>query len=211
MISNDGAKNYNASDYDEHKSIPAYPNIKFQIDLSKIMNSTQTANRLFIIFKEDLRFDIEMQLEDKESTTVRPLMYNINKQKGDKIVVEETLTHEYYLDFYKEIFNEEDKNRNCKNYPFKTHKTYKECDKNFIREVLDEYGLKNITPIWATDNMDEVTEQWSVGEKGNKLLGLFAGIQANNCSKPCTSTRTNVRKLATSSSTRAIVIFYFSE
>ena len=79
MISNDGAKKYNASDYDEQKPIPAYPNIKFQIDLSKIMNSTQTANRLFIIFKEDLRFDIEMQLEDKESTTVRPCMYNINK------------------------------------------------------------------------------------------------------------------------------------
>ena len=80
-----------------------------------------------------------------------------------------------------------------------------------MRELLDEYGMKNFTPIWATDNMDEVTEQRPDGRKGNKLLRLFTGVQANTCPKPCTSTRTNVRKLTTSSSTRAIVIFYFSE
>ena len=71
--------------------------------------------------------------------------------------------------------------------------------------------MKNVTPFWATDNMKEVTEQWSVGENGNKLLRLFAGIQANNCPKPCISTRTYVRKLTTSSLPRTVVTFYFSE
>jgi hypothetical protein len=206
-----GAKKYNATNFDEQKPIPAYPDIKFQIDLSEIMNSIQIANRLTILIKEDLRFDIEMQLEDKESTTIRPLMDNLNKQKGDQIDVEKNRNHRYYIDFYKEVFDEEDKNRNCKNYPSKIHETYQECDKKFIRELLDDYKLRNFTPIWATDNMDEVTEQRPFGENVNKLMRLFTGIQVNNCPKPCTSTKTNVRKLTTSSSPKTVVSLDFSE
>ena len=70
MINNGGSNKYNASEYDKQKPIPAYPNIKFQIDLSEIMTSIQNANLLTILFKEDLRFDIEIQLEDKGRTTI---------------------------------------------------------------------------------------------------------------------------------------------
>jgi hypothetical protein len=111
----------------------AYPNIKFQIDLSKLMKRTQAENRLFFWFKKHLGFEIEMQLEDKESNTIRPLVDSINKQKGDQIDVDKNRNHLYYLDLYKEIFDEEDKNRNCQNYPTKTHKTYRECDKTYMR------------------------------------------------------------------------------
>ena len=45
----------------------------------------------------------------------------------------------------------------------------------FCRKVLDEEGLVNITPIWATDKMDEVTtvrktdqKYLEIGKVGNK-------------------------------------------
>ena len=71
--------------------------------------------------------------------------------------------------------------------------------------------MKNFTPIWTTDIMDEVTEQRLVGGKKGKLGRIFEGIQKNSCPKPCTSTRTNVRKLTASSSDSTFVTLYFSE
>jgi hypothetical protein len=39
---------------------------------------------------------------------------------------------------------------------------YKEWDKKSIRKSLDDLGLNNLTPIGATDSIDEVTEQFIV-------------------------------------------------
>ena len=52
------------------------------------------------MFKKLGKFDIEMQLEDKESTTIRPLVKNENRQKGDKIQFKEKEDLEYYVDIY---------------------------------------------------------------------------------------------------------------
>ena len=107
------------------------------------MNRTETnKNRLFFIFKELGLFEIEIQLEDKESTTVRPLVKNENRQKGDKIQFKEKQDLEYYVDIYKEIFDEKDKSRNCTNYPTKLYKTYKECEKNSQRRFLMIMALR---------------------------------------------------------------------
>ena len=35
---------------------------------------------------------------------------------------------------------------------------YKEWDKKTIRKSLGDLGLNNLTTIWATDSIDEVTE-----------------------------------------------------
>ena len=120
---------------------------------------------------------------------------------------------EYYVDIYKEIFDEKDKNRNCKNYPTEQYKSYKECDKKFTKKVLDDHGFKNFTPIWGTDEMDEVTEQTIHGETKHKFNRIFTGIEPNDCPTPCKSTSTSIRLLTktNSSGNSTYVTIYFSE
>ena len=140
-------------------------------------------------------------------------MKNENRQKGDKIQFKEKEDLEYYVDIHEEIFDEKDKNRNCKYYPTKQYKTYKECDKNFTKKVFDDHGLKNFTPIWGTDAMEEVTEQTMCGEAKHRINRIFTGIEPNNCPMPCKSTSTNIRLLTItkSSGNLTYVTIYFSE
>jgi hypothetical protein len=66
---------------------------------------------------------------------------------------------EYILELDQEKFPEEDINKYC---AINSIGGYKECDKKSIRKSLDDLGLNNLTPIWATDSIDEVTGQFIV-------------------------------------------------
>ena len=50
---------------------------------------------------------------------------------------------------------EEDPNKQCKNYPYKNFKTYKECDDFYMKQELKKYQL---IPFWSTNNLSSVTQ-----------------------------------------------------
>jgi hypothetical protein len=144
------------TDFKELKQEPVYPNTKFTIDIKKIFGQNKITEVHFE-FKDFTNFTIEIRIEDKEYTSVRPLLENEMKQKGDRIIAPETgHTVDFYLDFEQNVLDE--KIKKCQNYPTISYKNYKDCDKKFIRKTLDEFKLTNYTPIWATDKMEEVTE-----------------------------------------------------
>ena len=52
------------------------------------------------------------------------------------------------------IDSEQDKDKNCKNYPIKTFKSYSECDNLYAKTQLESL---NVMPFWATKNLSSVT------------------------------------------------------
>ena len=52
------------------------------------------------------------------------------------------------------ISSELDQDKPCKNYPFGSFLSYKDCDDKFVQEQVSKHGL---TPFWATNNFDNVS------------------------------------------------------
>ena len=120
------------------------------------------------------------------------------RQRGDKIEAVKGYYSEYLIEFEQRETVEEDKARNCKKYPMKGNKSYGACDQIFIRKALDGLGLTNLTPIWATNNFEEVTENVQLELSHVMKLGLSdlaSGVKMSNCKKPCRSTTTYVKFL----------------
>ena len=55
------------------------------------------------------------------------------------------------------LHSEEDKSKQCKNYPTENFESYKNCDEDFVyKSITKKY---NIVPFWATNNLTEVTSR----------------------------------------------------
>ena len=202
------------SDFKEIKQELRYPNTRFKIDFSSLFKKREFVD-IFFDFKDYYRYkiEIEIEVEDKEQTSLRPLLDNTMKQKGDKIKPVFGHYSEYFLEFEKQIFVDEDKKRNCINYRNKNTKSYKECDNIFIRKYLDGMGLKNVIPVWATDSIDEVTEYMAVEmdeQSEVKELQVFSGVNMGDCKDPCTSTSIDTRLLSMSESSGNTTIILIS-
>ena len=55
-----------------------------------------------------------------------------------------------------QILTDQDKNSECENYPNKKYQSYNDCDKEFVSGYMKKV---NITPFWATEDMELVTEK----------------------------------------------------
>ena len=61
----------------------------------------------------------------------------------------------YATKLQQNIFIEKDPNSNCHEYK---DDSYADCDDDFVKKCLGKItNLPNFTPIWATDNITEVT------------------------------------------------------
>ena len=87
------------------------------------------------------------------------------------------------------IFLEEDPKSKCRVY--NSVKTYDECDRKFIKNMLQRHYPPTFTPVWATDNMSEVTKLWVANSSSYPKLmeQLVVGTRMSNCPDPCTSTK----------------------
>jgi hypothetical protein len=67
---------------------------------------------VFLFFRKLKNLNFEFQLEDKESSSFRPLLENRMKQKGDTIELLGSGRHmQYYIDFHQEIYVQSDRNK----------------------------------------------------------------------------------------------------
>ena len=95
----------------------------------------------------------------------------------------------FATEFEQKIFLEEDPKYKCRVY--NSVQPYDECDRKFIKDMLQRYYPQTFTPIWATDNMSEVTTYWIANSSSfPKLMEeLVVGTRMSDCPDPCTSTR----------------------
>ena len=73
----------------------------------------------------------------------------------------------------------EDVNRDCVHYPTREHRTYADCDQDFVRKTLPE----DLVPFWNVDNISSASSFWN--DKDSKIyrkavanLGLFCIIKS---------------------------------
>ena len=62
--------------------------------------------------------------------------------------------NEVVLSISQTIDSEQDKDKNCKNYPFQNFKSYRECDDLYVQNQLKRFDL---IPFWATKNYSSIT------------------------------------------------------
>ena len=55
----------------------------------------------------------------------------------------------YAVEISKNVYLEEDKSKNCQNYPNPDFGSYKECDEQYMRDICNSF---NLAPIWLYDD-----------------------------------------------------------
>ena len=75
-----------------------------------------------------------------------------------------------------------------KNTETKIVQSTQEDTKSATRNLLlDDLGLSNLTPIWETESIDEVTKQF-IAEKLSKseilISNIFTEVQIPDCQEP---------------------------
>ena len=94
----------------------------------------------------------------------------------------------YIMKIKKNVFVEEDKTKNCRNYPNLDFESYEDCDFQYMRSKVKEM---NLMPPWLTDDLDNVTkEPVKFSSHISYQLGrLFMGLETSDCLLPCTQSQ----------------------
>ena len=107
------------------------------------------------------------------------------------------------------IFLEEDKTKNCVNYPNEKFLSYNDCDKDFLISTLHP----GLIPIWATNSMENVTTSLYIEE--NRMNPLYAvylasGAQKSPCPLPCSTMFVESRFLREKNENRNQSVFHLT-
>ena len=60
------------------------------------------------------------------------------------------------VDISQSVFVEDDPSKECRVYPNKEHRSYRECDDQFMKDLVSTFDPP-ITPVWLTDDVKQVT------------------------------------------------------
>ena len=102
---------------------------------------------------------------------------------GDLVEMKNQKMSQYMVKIRKQVYVEGDPRKTCRVYPDGKFASYAECDKNFMKEKIEEAapGL-NLTPPWLNQNLDLVTIEpvhvnstdiTGCGERKSNLHSLF--------------------------------------
>ena len=128
---------------------------------------------------------------DRNLFTERHLKSTKLYYSGPNIVMDKNApnrsTDSYIMELKQNTFVENDPSKHCVNYPNSENESYNDCDKNFTMRKLAEHYGQGLVPIWATNDLLNVTTShyvdWSY-DYGN----LFDGTIPSNCPLPCKTT-----------------------
>ena len=95
---------------------------------------------------------VTIALADPSLACNRPVAAFEGSRQGDVIEGQPLESNGYFIDVSQNVFEEEDKDKNCVNYPTDNFDTYMACDDDFVRGFVSTMGLGANIPIWATSN-----------------------------------------------------------
>ena len=106
----------------------------------------------------------------------------------------------YIVKIKKNVFVEEDRTKNCRNYPNQDFVSYKECDFQYMKKRVKEMTPKlDLMPPWLTDDLEYVTTESvkfshsSFSHISHQLGRLILGLDISNCPLPCTTISTEAK------------------
>ena len=141
------------------------------------------------------------------------------KHKGTQIGLgrnDRKIRKSFFVSISQVIYDEDDKSKNCKDYPNEHYESYGHCDSDFTKnEYMAAFetedclvGNKDVTPIFATKNLDKVSylNITNCTSSMYHLRGLFIGTIASLCPTPCNETLTTSALISSGKSDSGVLI-----
>ena len=148
------------------------------------------------IFRNDTGLEEAMiHFKDKTYYTSRPIYEQKLNHHGPTLAVnlKENVLKSFTKELKQEVFVEEDKSKDCTNYPNSNHSSYNECDQAYVRAKISAFIGPNFTPLWAATGGRNATEKTVLSseklKKYEEVCRLGQGYDASPCKLPCTTTR----------------------
>ena len=148
------------------------------------------------IFRNDADFESShIHFKDKDHYLSRPLYQQKINYPGTPLTI--NLTQNFLKSFTselkQEIFVEEDKSKECKNYPNSDYSSYNECDQEYIRRKISAFIGPNFTPLWAATGNGNATKKAVLSPEEKvmyeEVSRLGQGYDPSPCHLPCKTTR----------------------
>ena len=174
---------------------PNHPNNCLTLDLHEMKNiNLRKIKQLGIYFRN--RTEVKISVEDRQAMVKRTLKFDKFDNWGREISLSRntsSIVKYFAVKFHQDVFVEDDKSRSCQIYPTEKYETYDECDSDFVLKKLRALFPANFTPIWAVDDINQVTQWIFLDEKRYKrkmvaYSDLLLGRTVSDCCLPCTKT-----------------------
>ena len=119
-----------------------------------------TPKELDIFFGSVENIGITLNLIEQNKVATMTLLNNYLSYTGPLIEISDLINEkgrqiEIIVQLSQDIKTEGDEESKCRNYPNENHLDYNACDQAYVQEFIQEKF--NITPFWATDDLDNVT------------------------------------------------------
>ena len=149
----DNEKSVNVS---AHLTKVNYPQNCYSVNLTQISKASpaEGVKMLKMAFKTEKTKSVSINLQCRTLTSNRELYDNAFYTKGDPIYVEPGKFRKYAVEISKNVYLEEDKSKNCRDYPNQDFASYMDCDEQHMKNICKSM---NLAPIWLYDDLNEVT------------------------------------------------------
>ena len=104
---------------------------------------------------------VNLHFIDKNKVLTRSLLSNYLSYDGPSIAISDLIIDgskqiQVILKMSQDINTEGNEESKCKNYPYDNYLNYNTCDESYVQNIMKE--KLNITPFWATQDMDSITK-----------------------------------------------------
>ena len=83
------------------------------------------------------------------------------------------LIKEYSIQISTNIYVPEDLTKNCALYPNPVFETYRDCDEEFMRNIVSSLDPPDLVPVWLAKNFTNVTSKITMKHLG-KTVAMYA-------------------------------------
>ena len=118
---------------------------------------------MWIKFNNEKTNKVTIHLQGRTLASSRKIYDHTFYSKGDEMFVESGRYRKYAVEISKNVYLEEDKSKNCRNYPNADFASYLECDDQYMRDICDSVKL---APVWLYDDYKKVTKRVILNESG---------------------------------------------
>lgn len=187
------------------KIVPSYPSNYISIDISEKIKAIQEKvgrkllKYIFIRLELDTTNYSALNIEILDKSLHKRINLGQKFFTGDPITIVGGKVKVYLLEINKNENLEDISNPRCKNY--KSPEDFAACDTKFVKDHLQSIGWGNITPIWATDDLNEVTDDSELFStvktifRDVKTKDILYGDTKNDCPFPCVSRSIESKRL----------------
>ena len=132
-----------------------YPQNCYTVNLTHVNKATSDGVKtLKMSFKTEKTKSVKINLQSSTLNSNREMYDNAFYTKGDPIYVEPGKFRKYAVEISKNVYLEEDKSKNCRDYPNQDFASYMDCDEQHMKNICKSM---NLAPIWLYDDLNEVT------------------------------------------------------